>query len=512
MKKIGNILGVIGLFGFIIGLFMFLIQPETTALPLVIMGVSALLILVYVFTNFSDVKEFFTARSTKYGTNMVVNIIIVLGILFIINYIGVRHPYKMDLNQDKIYTLADQTLKVLKTLKSEVKAFAFYPPDAPETERLRDLFENYKYHNSLFVYEFVDPVKNPEKVNAFGITSTGPRIVLKTSDREVKVKDPTEEGLTNGLISITKAEKKKVYFVTGHGEADIDSKEETGYAMTADSIKKEGIEVAKINIGIEKIPQDASALIIAGPKKLFLPEEVKAISDYLQERMGRLIVMLEPEIKTGLEGLLLEYGVNVGNDFIVDPMSRAFGMGASIPLVAQYGDHEITKGFEVASFFPTSRTVSPVQSLPPGISVKTLASTTPSSWAETDFEAVKRGEVSFTEGVDTKGPLSIAVAVSKKHASASENTPDIRIVVFGDSEFVNNKFRPYSGNGDFFNNAVNWVTQREELISIRPKKRASSRIFLTQKEANIVKYTTMVAIPLAFFISAAILTINRRKK
>lgn len=512
MKKIGSILGVIGLFGFIIGFFMFLIQPETTALPPIIMGISALLILAYVFTNFSDVKEFFTARSTRYGTNMIVSIIIVLGILFVINYIGVRHPYKMDLNQDKIYTLSDQTLKVLKTLKSEVKAFAFYPPDAPETEKLRDLFENYKYYNSLFVYEFVDPVKNPEKVNAFGITSTGPRIVLKTSDRESRVKDPTEEGLTNGLISITKADKKKVYFVTGHGEADIDSKEETGYAMTADSIRKEGIEVAKINIGIDKIPQDASALIIAGPKKLLLPEEVKAISDYLQERMGRLIVMLEPEIKTGLEGLLLDYGVNIGNDFIVDPMSRAFGMGASIPLVAQYGDHEITKGFEAASFFPTARTVSPVQTLPPGISVKTLASTTPSSWAETDFEAVKRGEVSFTEGVDTKGPLSIAVAVSKKHASASENTPDIRIVVFGDSEFVNNKFRPYSGNGDFFNNAVNWITQREDLISIRPKKRASSRIFLTQKEANIVKYTTMIAIPLAFFIGAVVLTINRRKK
>ncbi len=222
--------------------------------------------------------------------------------------------------------------------------------------------------------------------------------------------------------------------------------------------------------------------------------------------------MIEPLIKSGLEGLLLVYGVNVGEDFIVNPMSRAFGMGASIPLVAQYSDHEITKGFGSGTFFPTSRTVSPIQTIPPGMSVKTLASTTPSSWAETNMESVKKGEVSFDEGVDKKGPLSIAVAVSKKHASAGENSPDIRIVVFGDSEFANNKFRPYSGNGDLFNNTINWVTQREELISIRPKKRAASRVFLTQKEANIVTYTTMIGIPLLFFVGAIVLTINRRRK
>ncbi len=512
MKKIGSIAGVICLFGIIIGVLLLLIQPEITALPFIILGASIVLGLVYTFTNLEEVKRFFAARSTRYGTNMVLLIVIILAIISIINYIVVRHPYKFDLNEDKIYSLSDQTLKVLKTLKSEVKAYAFYPPDAPETERLRDLFENYRYHNSLFTYEFIDPVKNPEKVNAFAITSTGPRIVLKTAERESRVKDPTEEGLTNGLISVVKTDKKKIYFVTGHGEWDIDNKEETGYSLTAESIRKEGIEVAKINIGIDRVPQDASALVIAGPKKLFLPEEVKMLGDYLQEKMGRLIVMLEPEIKTGLEGLLLEYGVNVGNDFIVDPMSRAFGMGASIPLVAQYGEHEITKGFEVATFYPTARTVSPIQTLPPGVSVKTIASTTPSSWAETDLESVKKGEVAFNEGSDTKGPLSIAVAVSKKHASASENSPDIRIVVFGDSEFANNKFRPYSGNGDMFNNTVNWVTQREDLISIRPRKRASSRIFLTQQEANIVKYTTMVVIPLAFFAGAVVLTFVRRRK
>ena len=512
MNRIGNILGIVGLFGLVIGMFLLLIQPEINAVPIVVLSASVLFIIAYVIINFKDVKGFFSARSTRYGTNMVITILVMIGIIAIINYIVVRHPYKIDLNQDKIYTLSDQTLKVLKNIKSEIRAYAFYPPDAPETEKLRDLFENYKYYNSLFTYEFIDPVKNPEKVNAFGITSTGPRIVLKSADKETKVKDTNEEGLTNGLIAITKAEKKKVYFITGHGEWDIDSKEETGYALTAESIKKEGIEVGKLNVGIEQIPQDASALIIAGPKKMYLPEEVKAISNYLTERMGRLIVMLEPEIKTGLEGMLLEYGVNLGNDFIVDPMSRAFGMGASIPLVAQYGDHEITKGFDSATFFPTARSVTPVKTTPPGMSVKTIASTTPSSWAETDFESIKRGEVSFNEGSDTKGPISIAVAISKKHASASEGSPDIRIVVFGDSEFANNKFRPYSGNGDLFNNAVNWVSQREDLISIRPKKRAASRVFLTQKEANIVKYVTMIGIPLIFFAGAVVLTVNRRKK
>lgn len=512
MSKVGNIIGLIGIVAMLIGLFMLAVEPETTAVPVVVLVAGLLGIIVYAIINFGDVKRFFSSRSTKYGTNMFVTILVVIGIIFVLNYIVVRHPYKFDLNRDKIYTLSDQTLKVLKTVKSEVKAYAFYPPDAPEREKLRDLFENYKYYNSMFTYEFVDPVKNPEKVNAFGITSTGPRIVLKGSERESRVKDPTEEGLTNGLIAVTRAEKKKVYFITGHGEADIDNREEMGYALTAESIRKEGVEVGKLNVGIEKIPDDASALIIAGPEKLYLPEEVNAISTYLTERMGRLIVMLEPEVKTGLEGLLLDYGVSLGNDLIVDPMSRAFGMGASIPLVAQYSDHEITKDFNSASFFPTARTVTPIQTIPPGMSVKTIASTTPSSWAETDMESIKKGEVSYNEGADSKGPLSIAVAISKKHASQGENSPDIRIVVFGDSEFANNKFRPYSGNADLFNNTVNWVTQREDLISIRPKKRAASRVFLSQKEANIVTYTSMIAIPLIFFASAIVLTINRRRK
>jgi ABC-type uncharacterized transport system involved in gliding motility auxiliary subunit len=442
----------------------------------------------------------------------VVIVIVMFGIVGALNYIAVNHKVRWDLNADKLYTLSDQTGRLLKELKSPVTAVAFYVPEEPEYSKLEDLFDSYAYISKNFQFEFVDYRKRPEAVKAYNVTSTGPRVVLKYEGREARVKDPTEESLTNGLKKVLKTESKKVLFTTGHGEPAIDDQGEGGYSETAKALGGDGFEVTSILLASGTIPADTSVMIVAGPTKTLLPSEEKAISDYLAAG-GHVMIMAEPGTDPGMGGLLSQFGISLGNNFVVDPTSKLFGAGASVPVISEYSKHDITKDFKLMTFFPTARSVEVAGNVE-GVTVQTIASTGESAWGETDQKEIKRGEVAYDEGKDRKGPVPVAAAASKQITPSA----GARLVVFGDGDFANNQFRSLAGNADLFMNAVSWLASQEDNITIRPKNRASSRVFMSQAQADFIKYVTvgpfppLGVIPLALFAAAFFIWRSRKNK
>jgi ABC-type uncharacterized transport system involved in gliding motility auxiliary subunit len=448
-------------------------------------------------------KKEFKKRTAVYGANTFVLVCIFLGVLVFVNILSNRHKHRFDFTSSGIFTLAPQTKKIVSNLPREVSLTAFFQSESPVKPEFKTLMDGYLDLSDKIKLAFVDPDKNPAVVKQYGVTTYG-TVALESGKQETKVQNPSEENMTNAILKVIKDEKKKIYFLEGHGEHSPDNTEGQGYSTAKKALERDGFQVEQLLLlQAGKVPDDADALVIAGPEKLVLAQEQKALDDFLQTG-GSIVLLIDPQTKTGLENFLARWGIELQEDLVIDPMSKMFGGDYAAPVVSQYMMHDITKDFSLPTIFPVLRSVTAKQV--EGVTVSELLQTGANSWAELDFDNKK---VKFDEGVDKQGPVTIAVVASKKPASADkpklgedgneaqENpaTKQGNLVVLGDSDFANNTYFNFSGNGDFFLNTTSWLAEEESLISIRPKERKDSPIHLTSDMGAALFFTGTLLFP-----------------
>lgn len=481
-------------------------------------------------------KSILIRRSTRYGANLFLFMVIVLGIVVFINYLSFKHHKRWDITKNKVHSLSDQTIKVLKNLESQVRVKAFYKEGENAQYEFKGLLNEYAYHSDKIKYEFIDPDRSPAITQNYGVDTYGTTI-FEYADRTEKITESTEEAVTNALLKITRAEVKKVYFLEGHGEPDIDSDDKNGYETAKKALCNQTLQVDKLMLmRTPEVPEDCAAIVVAGPKKDLFDHEKETLRKYLDSG-GSALFLVDPEPSVSLAEFLKDWGVKVGQDIVVDPMSRLFGGDYFMPVVSSYQAHEITRGFNIASFFPLARSISRADNVKSGLMVTELAKTSPGSWAETN---IRNNTAEFNEGEDTQGPVALAVVVTAEVKSAEEEIKDnnavsaesdftqdltketptpaprrkkdsARIAVVGDSDFANNQLFGLSGNGDFFLNIVSWLAGEEKLISIRPKKPETNRINLSSKQATVIFWLSTVFFPVVLLITSGIVWWRRRR-
>ena len=207
------------------------------------------------------------------------------------------------------------------------------------------------------------------------------------------------------------------------------------------------------------------------------------------------MMLVDPKSKHGMEAFLRNWGVELGDNIVIDPMSKLFGGDFAAPVVNQYSAHDITSEFVLPTIFPIIQSVKAI----PTTKIETveLLKTSANSWGESSFES---GTVKFDVDTDLKGPVSVAVVATKllgpreddAHDENEETQeheikqPKATLVVIGDSDFSSNRYSNFSGNGDFFLNTVSWLAEEENLISIRPKEKRNSPIHLTSSWGSAI--------------------------
>jgi ABC-type uncharacterized transport system involved in gliding motility auxiliary subunit len=223
--------------------------------------------------------------------------------------------------------------------------------------------------------------------------------------------------------------------------------------------------------------------------------------------------MVDPAPSPSLETYLKNWGVDVKNNLVLDVsgVGRLMGANESIPLVTNYENHMITDRFEHMTFFPMTRSIHPMETLPEGITVETLFTSNPNSWGETDWST---GEAQFNPETDQAGPLPLAVAVTKEIQPASDDTPALnaRMVVTGTSNFSINAYFGNQGNGNLFLNMVSWLAQDNDLISIRPKAPDDRKIFLSEGQSSTVFILSIFILPGIALIVGIVVYVNRRRR
>jgi ABC-type uncharacterized transport system involved in gliding motility auxiliary subunit len=500
-KEISSIAGLIGASMLIAGYVRHSIEGLWGWLNLSLVIVGAVLLLASIVLNFNSILAFFGGRSGRLGTNTLVLSIAVIGILSVLNFLGFRHHKRFDLTSEKLYSLSDQSKKILSSLQKDVKIIRF---DKSDDQRLSDLMTEFKYAGSRVSFERVDPQQKPEIANQYKVQRMGETIVA-SGDRVERPQNTEEQDLINAIMKVTRDRLKTMCFVEGHGEKDLTGSDAEGYGSMDKALKNENYETKTVNlVSSNQVPSECSVLIVAGPKKTLFPQEAAMIGKFLDEG-GKAFLTIDPETDPGLGDVLKAWNIVVGDNTVIDVsgVGRLFGTGPAVPLVATYGSHPITKDMaRTATFYPLARSVKTGDSAKGEMFFTEILKTSEASWAETDL---KGNEAKFDEGKDTKGPISLGVAASKKIGDKES-----RLVVIGDSDFATNGYSRLAGNADLFLNAVNWLAQDEDLISIRPKSATNRSVTMTESQQRWLFWLTVLLMPLAVIGAGAYVWWKRR--
>ena len=476
--------------------------------------------------------DFLHSRQFRSGSYTGAYVLVFVGILAAANWLGVQYNETFDATSRKLYSLSDQTHKILDGLDRDVTMSYF--DRTSEFARAEDMLRRYENASSRVSVEYVDPDEDPVKAEAMNIRSYG-TLILNIGGERQEASSTSEQDITNAIITALKGQEKSACIATGHGESASDDMERDGFSNAKTLIEDANYSYEDVNLAFDGVPADCTLLLIPGPSTAYFDPEISAIRDFV-EGGGRALVMLRPafpdrrgrrdEPNPKLVSLLAEWGIEAKNDVVIDEsaIGQLFGGGPFTPLVSGYKYHAIVEPMEnVATLFPRARSVSEAEETPDGWSVDELFETSGASFAtETltiEGSAVRLGP----ETSQTEGPIVLAVAAeydvpepdpevesaeeageaADEAAASSEEEEELqgRVVAVGSAGFASNYGLSLGGNQDLLLNMMNWLSSDEDLISIRPRDPDSTPIDMTSGEMWRIFIGSILLLPIVIIVT-----------
>ncbi len=468
--------------------------------------------------DFKFYLEFFTMRTTKHGLNMGTMILLVLIGLVTVNVLAVRKNKVVDITEDKLFSLSEQTLTILKSLKEPLRTIIFYRGDKSRNalnsirETLRLYQDNSSRLNVEFYDSYVENVKAQQYLNSLPDKDSAENqafMFVEYGDKRERVTAPFgETEITSAIVKVSRKSSKLIYFLTGHGERELESEGDEGIRTLKTQLEQFAAQVKPLNLlQGEKIPADATAIVIAGPKAPLMDQEIETLKNYLSSG-GQLLIMADPGEKHNLTALLGPMGVEFANTFIVNVGVQVQGASQLTAVGLDFDQaSDITKPFVNGNSFALFQLAGEVRKssvVKSEIVVSDLVRTSPKtmSIAELSNEAA-RGELrAYSIGVLSKGKMPAT--------DGKAGTKDFSAVIFGDSDFASNKLIGLPTNLNLILNAVAHLTGEIELISVRPKQPKGTKLVMTNMSWLAIVVGVGVLVPLGLVIGGSLIWFRRR--
>ena len=517
MERLARILGPLGLVLTLAGGITYGILYSSGWLAVVPLVAGIALVVASAAFTFRGARSEGSRRSARLGINAAVSIIAFAAILVFLQTLASRHGVSFDTTANKRFSLSPQTGRILDRLTEDVVFTCFFKADAPTRTVLSDLLREYAAENPRVKYSFIDPDKDPVTARRYKIRSYG-AIVAESGGNEEQVTQITEEKLTNAVLKVTRNTKKVICCLTGHGEKSIDDAQQTGLSGLKSSIEAEGFAIRNLLTLRDSIPSDCAILLIPGPEKDLYASERGMIERFISDG-GSILILIDPLADLPqLESIAAAYGIEITGSIVVDRFARLVSGNYLTPVVNQYGNHPITEGFRLASFFPQVRAILAATDKPSEVDVEVLASTGASAFGETNLADVLKGKTQYEPGRDLAGPLGVAVVAKKEIVPAPAPTAEEggaarygRIVVFGDSDFASNAYLGLSGNRDLILNTIGWLAEEDDLIAVRAKDPVSQPVVLNMRQGRTVFWLPVVGLPLLVGCIGVLVLVHRRR-
>ncbi|MCB9714499.1 MAG: Gldg family protein [Myxococcales bacterium] len=298
-----------------------------------------------------------------------------LALVFPLNYVATKRNERWDLAYFKTPTPGTATHALVEALEEPVTVRIFMPPSSEVAGELRHYFA--PLEGPKLSVEILDQAANPRLAKALAVRDNGTIAITQgdvselmdsstpgdEEDPEAELDDGTPKPVTRRLNINPELDKAKrtlkkldaevqkmlielgqgervAYFTTGHGELNWSAqKEQLDLSVRAlrSRMLDLGFKVKPLGVteGLgEKVPDDATLVLVLGPAKPFFQAEVDSLNAFL-DRGGALLVAREPQIilegerppHNPLDDLMARLGVSMGNGVLaaergIVPLSR----------------------------------------------------------------------------------------------------------------------------------------------------------------------------------------------
>ncbi len=492
----------------------------------------------------SPITPHYNQHTSKFTIRSVLLITTLLGIVLflMINYLGYKFYHRKDLTPSSINELSPRTKEILQSLSTPITIITYFGT-LSETNPIL-----YRYINNLLKeylarggdkikVENVDAAMDiaraeilAKKYNIYNIDNV---LILDYQDRfrtitaqqlaEFYPQSPFEPSpriknfngereITATIKALIENQETKVYYLIGHGQPALNqARNNRAISEFEVRLKRENIQLIPLNLAqTQEIPQDAAALMILGPRTKISDDEIVLIQNYL-EKQGRLIVFQDPQIQSGLEPILQEYGLKLNNDIGVMRFPGTRAITQTI-IANEFANHPATNallGFNLNIPFARSITTGlPPNSTKGGINID-LVKTIPGYWGESDITNTQN--IEFNPETDTKGPLTIAALYNSAPAQdQSETTHGTRIILIGSASYLYDAFINLESSL-LTTNLISWLTKTATSLAIPPKTPQEFPINLTPLQLRTISIFALFVLPCTALGLGIIIWFSRRR-
>lgn len=510
------------------------------------------------------------AAPTRTGAtvNSVVVSLLVLMLAGLANYLAFRHYERFDWTSQSVYSLSERSKVVLRGLHADIDVYLFMSRGEPARADLDELLERYKAETTHLTIHSVDPETQRTEFQVlaqrFGVgglqnvetgeLSSDVDIVVAAGEKHWKItredlveldlsslgedddganvatQVKSEQALTGAILQVTSGRDTKVCVTKGHGEWTTEGQSDRALGSLQHELQRSNIVLEEFStLGQETIPRSCDAVFVIGPQTAFQEAEATALGAYVRAG-GNLLVTLDPLVErdafraTGLEAMLRGFGVAVDENIVIERDRSLLNAGGDdIFFVTTYGEHATTSVLRRLRPTTALRLARSIRPLDVGSSAVKLLETSAEAYGETSI-AELGGEVEPAKnGADLGGPLSLAVAVDTR-ARRAEPVGDEppapqqartggRMIVVGTSSWLMSAFIdcPEVANFDLSSAWTGWLTQREALIAIAPKRVQARAVVMAEGDLTSLAVRVLFLMPMAVLLLGIAVWWTRRQ-
>ena len=416
-------------------------------------------------------------------------------------WLSVRYPLQIDWTDDSRNTLATASQHLLDELNGPVRIVSYASKNAELRGKIRTAIDRFQRFKADLTLVFVNPDEAPDTVRNLGIRVDG-EMIIHYRDRSESLRELSESAISNTLFRLSKSEEPWIVFLSGHGERSASGFANHDLGQFGKQLQNKGYRIFESKpTSSDRIPDNASLLVIADPSVDMLAGEIDSILEFIRKG-GNLLWLQDSGQLHGLDRLEDLLGIRFEPGTVVDTGSRAYGINnPAFVTLSEYPDHPINDNMHSTSLFPKSRAIEakPDEAFHSAPVFQSSAQ----SWSE---RGPIKGHLQFNpEQGEKAGPLIIGLSLTRQFDGREQ-----KILLVGDSDFLSNT---YLGNGinlDLGLNMIGWLTATDKSIEI-PLHFQSDRVLKLSPAATArLGIVFLIGLPSALIISG--FAVSRRRK
>ena len=479
----------------------------------------------------SKEKRIQNKKNLKHGSYSMGAITIFIAIIVVLNLVLQEVPSKyreIDLSTQKLYSIGDQTKKVLKKLDKDVEIY-YIAQSGSESSDIQKLLEKYEEGSDHIKVEQKDPAVNPKFVSQYtsdGVSNNSVIVVCGDKNKvidnnslyETTVNYQTysnevtgfdgEGQITSAINYVTSDSMPVMYTLEGHDEATMSD-------TLKDTIQKANIDIQSLNLlTMDSVPDDADILFIFAPAKDISEDEASKIISYLENGGKALIVSnYSSEEMPNFASVLENYSVKTADGIVLEGDTNHYISQNPSYLLPNIESNDITSSLSSGSRYilmPLAQGIVKSDNYRDSLEITDILTTSDGSYSKVNVEDMQTME---KESDDIDGPFAVGVSITEN----LDDEKETQIVYYSSEALFNDQMNTMvsGANYELISASVNWMCESEEdsnTISIASKSYDTSTLTIPAADASFWSIFVTAVVPVVILVIGGGIWMKRRKQ